>query len=238
MKNFSKIKANFFNQLLESYINDNKEETKRLLKILKENKNFNKLYFIYEEIDIKTIDDIDIATEYVNEISNYLKGMAIEINSKDFNDDCEVKELFEHLDILVEKDNFKNIDKKLIAKKMLVEHLTKPKEVEEITENVGFEKNEQLLCTVLVNNFNSLYENILSEEEKDEFKNIMNIPDEDIEKNYIQLKENVLNNINKLLTESTDATLTEKLQLTKEELDNLKISKYSYYKLKQLESGF
>ncbi len=74
-------------------------------------------------------------------------------------------EIYSSLDILIENDKLSNIEKKVIAKKKLVEHLTTKKEIKESKDSTLI-PNENLLNAVLTNNFNVLYSNTLSEQQK------------------------------------------------------------------------
>ena len=57
----------------------------------------------------------------------------------------------------------------------------------------------------------------------------------DLEK--ITLKEDVLENLGTIITETTDSEILKKLNDTKQEIDLIPLTKYSYYRLKQLKNG-
>ena len=135
----------------------------------------------------------------------------------------------------MEEDNIRNIDKKIISKKYLVNYLTTKHELEE-NENIDVTINENLLNTVLVTNFNTYYDTMLSEEEKTELKSILVLSDEEIDVNFTTIKEEVSTKLNNLINESS-GELKDKLELTKDELYSMKKSKLNYYKLTQLKNG-
>jgi hypothetical protein len=137
---------------------------------------------------------------------------------------------------LSEKDSLSNIEKKVIAKKKLVNHLTTKKEIKE-SKGSTLVPNESLLQAVLANNFNILYSNTLSESEKEELKTILSIPQEELSTKTTELKESIINQVSTLLSESNDTDLTTKLNKVKDEVTQMTTSKYNYYRLTELKNG-
>jgi hypothetical protein len=243
MKKFGVLKSKILKKLTESYSKGNKDEMKEILKSLKENKDFKDLYLFYEEMENKFIDDSEVAKLYVEELTRMLKEKSKSldefvslIEKKIGNIEVNENEIYNTLDQLMEEDHLNNIDKKLIAKKKLTEHLTNKKELKKIT-NTTYTPNEKMLNAVLTNNFNVLYDQNLSETEKQELKYILSLTDSDINDKTSQLKENILTKVDRMLTESTDVEFNNKLNKVKEEVVKTKPSKYGFYKLKELESS-
>jgi hypothetical protein len=244
MNKFGVIKTKLLNKLTESYAKENKAEIKNILTTIKENKDFKEMYLFYEEIECKTISDKETAKLYVEGLSTMLVQ-----NKESFNLFCESlnktldngeiinNEIYEALDTLTESDKLSNIEKKVIAKKKLVEHLTKTKK--EITESkdATLVPNETLLNAVLANNFNVLYSNTLSESQKEELKNILSIPYEDLVNKTVELKESIVNQVSALLSESNDTELSNKLNVVKDEVTLMSPSRYNYYRLNELKNG-
>jgi hypothetical protein len=244
MNNFGKIKSKLLKKITEAYEQGElKNNTKNLIKVVKKNKDFKEMYMFYEEIENKYFDDKETAKLYVEEIGNILKQKATKV--KDF---CEVinmsvystqideNELYDSIDQLLEEDSLKNIDKKVVAKKKLVEHLTTKKEIKE-SKNGTYTSNENLLNAVLANNFNVLYTNNLNEQQQEELKTILSISNEDLITKTTELKESILNKVGSLLSESNDNDLTTKLSKVKDEVQEMDLSKYNYYRLTQLKNG-
>lgn len=244
MNNFGKIKSKLLKKITEAYEQGElKNNTKNLIKVVKKNKDFKEMYMFYEEIENKYFDDKEVARLYVEEIGNILKQKAPKV--KDF---CEVinmsvystqideNELYDSIDQLLEEDSLKNIDKKVVAKKKLVEHLTTKKEIKESKEGT-YTSNENLLHAVLANNFNVLYTNNLNENQQEELKNILSISNEDLISKTTELKESIINKVGSLLSESNDNDLTTKLNKVKDEVQEMDLSKYNYYRLTQLKNG-
>ena len=243
MKKFGVIKTKLLNKLTESYANENKSEIKSILKEIKENKDFKEMYLFYEEIEGKYISDKETAKLFVEGLSSMLiqskenlETFCESLDKKLGNSEIASNELYESLDTLTEKDKLSNLEKKVNAKKKLVEHLTTKKEIIESKDST-LVPNETLLNAVLANNFNVLYTNTLSESQKEELKNILSIPYEELLLKTIELKESVLTKVDSLLTESNDVELKNKLDNVKNEVNEMLPSKYNYYRLTELKNG-
>ena len=243
MNNFGKIKTKILRKLTESYSSKNKSEMKSILKTIKENKDFKEMYLFYEEIEGKYFEDKDTAKLYVEELNSILKqksknlsDFCKSLNEQLGDEEVEENELYSTVDQLLEDDSLYNLDKKVVAKKKLVDFLTTKKEIKE-SEKTTYTANENLLHAVLANNFNVLYNNNLTEEQKIELKNIISLTEEDLETKTSELKESILSKVSSLLNESTDDELNSKLSKVKEEVQEMSTSKYNYFRLTQLQSG-
>jgi hypothetical protein len=240
MNTFGTIKSKLLKKLTESYISKNKTEIKEILNIVKSNKEFRDLYLFYEEIENKYINDADVAKLYVEELGNMLKNKKVLVedtckllDSKLNDIIIEENKIYDALDQLLDIDSLKNIEKKVVAKKKIIEVVTTEKK-KEVTESIGYTKNETLLHTIMANNFNSYYEEVLSEEEQTELKSILSMPKEELEEKVKTIKEGILSKIDNLINESSDDMLKVKLSDVKKQVYDEGSTKYSYYKLKNL----
>jgi len=243
MNSFGKIKTKILGKLTESYSSKNKTEMKKILKTIKENEDFKDMYLFYEEVENKYFDDKDVAKLFVEELSSVLKVKSKKIKDfcKSLNEtlkdvDVQDNDLYSVLDQLSEEDTLNNLDKKVIAKKKLYEHLITKKEIKE-SDKVLHTQNENLLHAVLVNNFNVLYNNNLSEEQKQTLKDILSIPTNDLESKTNELKESLIKKIDSLLIESSDEEMKSKLSNVKDEVNSKKSSRINYYRLVELKNG-
>jgi uncharacterized protein (DUF1015 family) len=244
MNKFGELKTKMLTKLTESYTKENKTEVKDILKTIKENKNFKEMYLFYEEIENKYIEDKETAKLYVegvstmlNQESNDLTTFCESLNKKLGDIEITTNELYESLDQLMVKDSLSNIENKVIAKKKLVNHLITKKEVNESKQSV-YSQNENLLHAVLANNFNVLYSNTLSESQQEELKTILSIPNEELDSKTIELKESIKNQVNSLLNEAVaDDEMSSKLNKVKSEVEEMKTSRYNYYRLTELKNG-
>ena len=240
MNTFGTIKSKLLKKLTESYISKNKTDLKEILNVIKSDKEFRDLYLFYEDIENKFINDPDVAKLYVEELSNMLKNKKVLVEKT-----CSVLEgklegviieennVYDALDQLLDIDTLKNIEKKVIAKKKIIEVVTTEKK-KNVNESTDFTKNETLLHVVMANDFNSYYDEVLSEDEKNELKTILSITKDELENKVATIKEDILSKIDSLLTESDDVTLKDKLSNVKKEVNSTGVTKYSYYKLKNL----
>jgi hypothetical protein len=246
MNKFGVIKTKMLTKLTESYSKENKKEVKDILNTIKENKAFKEMYLFYEEIENKYIEDKETAKLYVEGLNTYfgqpmgnwndLNVFCESLHSKLGDIEIETNELYESLDILSEKDSLSNIEKKVIAKNKLVNHLTTKKEIQE-SKGSTLVPNETLLQAVLANNFNVLYSNTLSESQKEELKTILSITHDDLIIKSNELQESIINQVSTLLNESNDTELTTKLNKVKDEVSKMTTSKYNYYRLTELKNG-
>ena len=243
MNGFGKIKTKILKKLVESYSSDKKNDVKDIIKTLKSNKEFKELYLFYEEIENKYIEDKEIAKLYVEELNKVLKekfnnvsDFCNKLNERLGEIESENNEIYETIDQLCESDSLSNIDKKVIAKRKLVEHLTTKKEISE-TKDTTHVPNEKLLYTVLTNNFNVLYNNTLTNEQREELKNILSLSNEDINAKTEELKESLISKIDTLLNESTDDEMKSKLKNVKDEVNNKGASRINYFRLVELKNG-
>jgi len=243
MNKFGIIKSKLLTKLTESYANENKAEIKDILTTIKENKDFKEMYLFYEEIENKYIDDketaqlfvegvINILKQQVGDLSNFCTSLNKMINVESINEN----EIYNSLDTLTENDSLSNIEKKVKAKKKLVEHLTTKKEIKESKDSTLI-PNENLLNAVLTNNFNVLYSNTLSEQQKEELKNILSLSQEDLLTKTTELKESIINQVSTLISESNETDLSTKLMKVKDEVNEMFPSKLNYYRLTELKNG-
>lgn len=244
MNNFGKLKDKILKKLTESYSKNEKSEIKKILKLIKEDKEFKEMYLFYEGIENLELSLPGSADLYVESIEKILpeKTQLINETYKKINEyvsDVEIEhnELYESLDILSEKTSLSNLDKKVLSKKKLIEHLSKKKEKNEVSVPTVFSENEKLLMSVLSNNFNVLYNNTLNESDREKLKDILSINNEELTVKVNELKESIFNDVEKLLSESTDKDLINKLDVVKNEVKSMDVNKYNYYRMLQLKDG-
>lgn len=242
MESFGKIKTKILKQLTEAYVVKDGKQISRIIKLIKENKDFLDLYNFYDDVEEKYFDDVEVAKLYVEGISDLLseKSKNTQKTCQKFESiltegEANGNELYDALDQLLGVNNIRNLDKKLVAKKNVVKFLTTEKTKVEEAKSDNFTVNEALLSTILLNNFNSKFNEVLSEEDKKEFKEIVSLTSDDVKNKIDELKENLNKKIENLLTENKDISLKTKLTEVKQRVDKMDYSRLSYYKIKQLE---
>lgn len=242
MNNFGKIKTQILNKIVESYNSNNKSDIKKILKLIKEDKDFKDLYLFYEEIEKVTISHPGSAELYLETVEPLLieklgksKKTIKKVSELLENTEVVSNELYDLLDVISEKTELKNLDKKVTAKRNLIEHLNKSKDLTE-NQNGVCVQNESLLNAVLANNFNILYDKTLNEDEKIELKTILSMSNDDLITKTEEIKESILGDVSKMLSESNDKDLKEKLTLVKSEVTSMWANRYNYFRLKQLKN--
>lgn len=246
MTRFGTLKTKILQKLSEAYINGDKGKMKEILTTVKTNKDFKDMYLFYEDIENKYIKDKEDAEMFIEEVIPILKEHKSKINKfcKDLDKkmgDVPITENITYLflDTISENDTLKNAHKKIDAKRKLIEHLTSKRECSclKVNETESFTTNQNLLHTVLANNFNALYNDTLNEEQKDELKKILIITNKELETNFKSLKEEVSVKMNTMLQEEKTNEVKTKLNEVLSELTTMDVSKFNYYKLLQLKNG-
>jgi hypothetical protein len=243
MNNFGKLKDKILKKLTESYSMGDKKEVQKVLKLMKKDKEFKEMYLFYEGIENLELTMPDSAQLYVESIEKILiekqdliKETCSKIGRYVSDIDVEHNQLYESIDILSEKTKLTNLDKKVLAKKNLIEHLSKKKN-KSVNESLVYSENENLLMAVLTNNFNIVYDNTLNESEKDVLKNILSMTDNELNNKTNELKESIINSVEQILSESVDKDFEEKLNSVKDLVSTMETNKYNYYRMTQLKDG-
>jgi|TARA_B100001093_G_scaffold463885_1_gene480285 hypothetical protein len=245
METFGTIKNKILIKLTESYGDDKfKEHLNKVFRPIMENESLKELYSLYEEIETMSFGDKETAIIYVDEISKVLNTRYDKMTDtfhtrllKTINEhlkdvECKPNELYEHLDTLLIPDTLTNISKKVLAKKKLVEHLTTPKTIE----NVTFKSvNENLLNSVLVNNFNVSYDEQLTENEREKLKDYMSLSGKEIQEKFSELKESVYEKLDTLSEGEKD--FTEKSKQVKDEVGEMGVTRYNLFRLEDLSNN-
>jgi len=242
MTKFGTLKVKILHNLTEAYIAGDKKDVKEILKLIKENDEFKGLYLFYEEVETMYIEDKSLAKVYVENVEKLLKEKVKKVSKYCKTVDKKLKpgnlvevELYKNLDLLIEDDDLKNIDKKMLGKQKLVEHLTTKKDLKESTSE--FTSNENLLHVVLTNEFNNKFDGSLTESEKVELTKILSMPNEELTYDFNVLQEEVCSKLESMATEEVDPDVKGKLKSALTETKQMKTTKYNHYKLQQLKNG-
>lgn len=209
-----------------------------LMESLKDNPTNREFFVLYSQIENKSFNSRNDAEEYLNESIKTLKSKKNKVNLKRINNsinkyktytDKKSNQLYESLDTLVFNENVLDIEKRIEAKKLILKKLQSKKSIS-ITEN---KVPNSLLINLSTKKFNEKYKN-LSEGERKQFKTLMNKDMDSLEKEIDSLVEEVTNKLDTLITETSDSNLLKKLNETKEKINETKINKISFYKIKEL----
>jgi hypothetical protein len=242
MDKFGTVKSKILQKITEAYANGDKKDIKNILITIKKNNDFKGLYLFYEHVENKYLENREDARAFVNSIVPLLQSKMknVKSTSKVLNESLKnvtalENTVYDDLDMLAEEDTLLNVDKKMIAKLRLIEHLVTKKEAKETSTPIV--ENEALLHRILVNNFNVLYDYALNEEEKKELGEILSISDKDLKTNFISLQEEVTTKMDTMILEEKSGDIKIKLTNAITEARVLKPTKFNYYKLQQLKKG-
>lgn len=241
MATFGHVKNKVLVKLTESYgKKDFSDNLKKYFKPIMNSTVLKEMYSLYEELENMTFDDKETAQLYVEELSKVLKERHHDVSKSIFDLNESLKDvqksenqLYEWLDVLSCPDKLGNISAKVVAKKNLVEHLISNKTKEELT--VDKAVNENLLNSVLVNNFNVSYDKTLSEEDKTKLKNILSLDREELEKETHLVQESIENRLKELISE--DSSFADKAEKVRSEINLMEMSKYNLFRLQDLLEG-
>lgn len=241
MATFGHIKNKILVKLTESYgTKEFKSNLNKYFKPIMKNNTLKEMYSLYEEIETLTFDDKETAQLYVEELSKVLRERCERISDElnkinetliDVHNDDVM--LYEWLDSLSAPDKLGNISSKITAKKNLIEHLLSDKTSDDLKVDKGV--NENLLNSVLVNNFNVSYDKTLSEDEKNKLKTILEMTQEDLTIKFNELKETVENKLNTLV--ESDKEFGIKADQVRSEVNKMELNRYNLFRLEDLSEG-
>jgi hypothetical protein len=243
MIKFGTLKTKILQKLTEAYAIGDNDKIKEILTSITKNPDFKSVYLFYEEFENKYFGNSEDAKTYLDEARVLLadKFRLIEnfcgiLDEKIGKVEITESELYSNLDTLMRPRKLKNMDQQIEARNKLIEHLITEKEKPNLVEGT-FSENENLLHAVLANNFNVLYGNTLNEEQQNELKRILSLTNEELNSGFISLKEEATKKIEKMITESTNPDVTNKLNEVFDEMKTMDVSKLNYYKLQELKNG-
>jgi hypothetical protein len=233
---FGIIKSKIENVLLESYKNNTfKNEVKNFKKLVLENKNVSKLYYLYDELNSNKGLDKDIANDYVNECITIYENIINKLNQKDINNLKQwlskdtSKNIYENIDGLFNTDVL-SIDKKIKSRKQIIENLQKsPEVIKESVINIPFKSMVSIANKTMSNYISSLNEN-----EKNELVSLLSESDDVLKEKYENEKSEVVGKLNKLVNEETDSQTKQRITETLEKITNDEYDKVNYYRLNKL----
>ena len=232
---FGLLKSKIENVLIESYKkNTFKEEMKIFKKLVIENKNISKLLFLYDELSSPKGLEESIASEFMLESIIRYENLINKIEPKKLNElqswvtkvTCENK--YNDIDNLFSQEVV-DFDIRLKSKKTIKEGLksiptTKKSEI-------------KLPLSTMVNVANrtiSNYIETLEESDKKELINLLSSDSADLEKEFEQIKEDVVKKLTTLKESVEDDETKTKVDETLEKINLEKFDKLSYFKLKNL----
>jgi hypothetical protein len=234
MIKFGILKSKIEKVLLESYSNDTfKDELKNFKKLVLENKNISKIFYLYDELSSKKGLKENTVNDYIHECITMYENTINKIKSSELNNlktwvgNVKSENLYETVDGLFSTDVL-TIESKIKSKKLIKESLMVPKPInKEII---------QLPLTTMVSVANktiSSYINELNESEKKDLMKFLSTDDSVLKENFDSIKGEVIVKL-KALQEDSDIGTLNTITETIEKVESEKYDKLSYFKLKNL----
>jgi hypothetical protein len=234
MIKFGILKSKIEKVLLESYSNNTfKDELKNFKKLVLENKNISKIFYLYDELSSKKGLNENTVNDYIHECITMYENSINKIKSSDLNNlkswvnNVKSKNLYETVDGLFSTDVL-TIESKIKSKKLIKESLMS---VAPINKEVI-----QLPLTTMVNVANktiTAYIDDLNESEKKDLMKFLSTDDSVLKESFETIKGDVIAKL-KTLQEGSDIGTLNRITETIDKVELETYDKLSYFKLKNL----
>lgn len=233
--NFGIIKTNIENTLLESYKKGTfKDEIKNFKKLVLENKNISKLFYLYDDLSSNKGLHAEIVNDYINESVTIYENTMNKITAKEFNKiiawsgNQSKNNSYEVIDNLF-NTNILAIENKIQSKKIISETLKKRANVVKESVNIPLSSMVNVANKTISNFIDSL-----NESEKNELVKLLSENDEKLSEDFITIKESVVNKLTEMKNSESDKSTQNRIEETLNKVISEKYDKLSYFKLKNL----
>ena len=232
---FGILKSKIENVLLESYKNNTfKDELKTFKKLVIENKNVAKIFYLYDELNTPKGLNESYSNDYINECIKIYENTVNKIKQSDINKivawvgNKNVESNYTDIDTLLSNDVL-TIESKIKSRKIISESLRKLP----ITTTKGIDLPLSTMVSV-ANKTIKNYIDGLNESDKKELINLLSEDDSSLTEKYITLKESVVEKLNNMKESSDDNSVKSRIDETLTKVLSEKFDKLSYFKLKGL----
>ena len=231
---FGILKSKIENKLVESYKNNTiKKEMPIFNKLVLNNKNISKLFYLYDELSANKGLNESIANEYINQSITVYENSINKISKDDIKsinawvEGTEYNNEYDVIDDLF-STGITKLEEKIKSKKTILETITKsPKQEKEII-NIPLNTMVSIANKTIKN-----YINGLTESDQKKLKTLLTKDDEVLKTEYNTLKENVLNKLESMQETDQDKEVTQRINETIEKITLESFDKLNYFKLKQ-----
>jgi hypothetical protein len=235
MIKFGILKSKIENVLLEAYSKDAfKQELKTFKKLVLENKNISKLFYLYDELNSPKGLNESYCREYINECItiyentiNKVKPSEIKI-LKEWVTNVKYENKYETIDELFSNDVL-TIESKIKSRKIITESLRKLP----IVKSESIDIPLKTMVSIANQTINKHIET-LDESDKKELIRILSEDDSQLKIDYITLKENVVKKLSDMKDSSEDNSIKSRINDTLSKVISEKYDKLTYFKLKNL----
>ena len=235
MTKFGILKSKIENVLLESYKNDTfKNELKTFKKLVLENKNVSKIFYMYDELNSKKGLTESYSREYINECITLYENAVNKVIPADLQKlntwvkNVKSNNSYENIDNLFSTDVL-TIESKIKSKNLITENLKKLPVIES--------KGIELPLSTMVSVANKTIKNYidgLNESDKKEIIKLLSEDDKELTIKFDTLKENVVDKLNAMKDSSEDNSVKVRIDETLTKVISEKYDKLTYFKLKSL----
>jgi hypothetical protein len=235
MIKFGILKSQVENVLLESYKNDTfKKEVQNFKKLVLENKNINKIFYLYDDLTSNKGLNESIVNEYITECISIYENTINKITPSDIDKlkkwvgNNKTENIYESVDNLFSKDVLM-IESRIQSKKVISETLkVSPKQIQE---NVNIPLGS--MVNIANKTINTFIEN-LEESDKKELKTLLSTDDEELKLKYDSIKETIITKLTKMKGDELDVSTNNTINETIDRVVSEKYDKLNYVKLKTL----
>jgi hypothetical protein len=235
MTKFGILKSKIENVLLESYKNETfKDELKTFKKLVLENKNVSKIFYMYDELNSKKGLSESYSKEYIHECITLYENAVNKILPADLQKlnmwvrNVKSNNSYENIDNLFSTDVL-TIESRIKSKNLIIENLTKIP----VVENKGIELPLSTMVSV-ANKTIKNYIDGLNESDKKEIIKLLSEDDKELNVKFDTLKENVVDKLTAMKDSSEDNSVKSRINETLTKVLSEKYDKLTYFKLKSL----
>ena len=233
---FGIIKSKIENVLLESYKSKTfNNEFKTFKKLVLENKNISKLYYLYDELSSNKGLTNDIVDSYINECVTIYENTVNKIGKEELNklnswvSKQKSENLYESIDQLFSNDVLK-ITSKIEGRKTISENLKK----QPVIKNTSVSNVPLKTMFNIVNKTANNYIDSLNESDRKELTTLLSEKESVLSEKYDLLKEDTISKLNQVVNEENDGEVQSKIEQTIKKLQEGTFSKLEYYRLTKL----
>ena len=233
--NFGLLKSKIENTLLESYKKGTfKDEMKNFKKLVLENKNVSKLFYLYDDLSTNKGLHSEVVNDYINECVVIYENTVNKLKADDINKlnswvgNTKVDNQYETIDGLF-NTNILAIESRIQSKKLISETLKK--------KSVVVKESVQIPLSTMVSVANKTISNYiesLNESEKAELTRLLSESDEKLEKDFEVIKESVVGKLTEMKNSESDKSTQSRIEETLNKVMTEKYDKLAYFKLKNL----
>jgi len=238
MKSFVQLKSSVETLLTESFVKKSlNKELKNFKKLVLENKNITKLFFLYDELNSKKGLKKDIVDDYINECIKIYENTINKISPKELtklqlwveSNKINSENKFSQIDNLL-SSNILTLESKIESRNVIKENLQKT-EIKQSKEIIN------LPISTMVQMANKTIENHikeLNESEKKELIQLLSQDDKTLNEEFNKLQESVISKLNTLKESTEDNSIKNKIEETLSKVSQEKYDKLNFFKLKNL----